>query len=45
MAKICYATVADPANRYRKLAQFCREQGLSPEAEFYGKSFSALEGR
>ena len=45
MAKICCATGADPLRRYKRLAEFSREQGLSPEAEFYEKSFSALEGR
>ena len=45
VAKICYATGADPGQRYKKLAQFCREQGLSSEAEFYEKSIKTLEGR
>lgn len=42
MAKICWATGADPAGRFRKLAEFCREQGLQAEQEFYEKSLAAL---
>ncbi len=42
MAKVCWAAQADPIERYRKLAAFCREQKLSAEAEFYEKSLRAL---
>ncbi len=42
MAKVCWATGADPVQRYRKLAAFCQEHGLKSEAEFYRKSLFAL---
>jgi archaemetzincin len=43
MAKVCWATGADPAERYRRLAEFCEKQGLKDEAEFYTKSLKALD--
>jgi len=46
MAKVCWATGADPLERYSKLAKFCREHELKPEAEFYDKCIGALvEGK
>ena len=43
MAKVCWATGADPTERYRRLAEFCEKQGLKDEAEFYTKSLKALD--
>lgn len=42
MAKVCWATGADPAERYNKLAAFCKERGLEPQAEFYEECISIL---
>ena len=42
MAKICWATGTDPINRYRKLADFCKENGLTDESKFYKKSIGLL---
>lgn len=44
MAKVCWATSADPLERYRKLADFCRSHGLDDEADFYTRSLHALGG-
>ena len=44
MAKVCFATGADPTARYKKLAEYTREQGLIEAAEFYELSKAALEG-
>ncbi|MEJ2717121.1 MAG: archaemetzincin, partial [Deltaproteobacteria bacterium] len=43
VAKIWWATGADPLQRYHALAAFCKEHGLKQEAEFYTKSIKALE--
>ncbi len=45
LAKICWATQADPADRFRKLAEFCKEQGLKPEQVFYEKSLERVTGK
>jgi archaemetzincin len=45
MAKICWATKVDPAERCLKLIDFCRTNKLEPEAEFYEKAFRALGGK
>jgi archaemetzincin len=45
VAKIWWATGADPVERYRNLADFCREHGLSTEQEFYRRSIQALESK
>jgi len=45
VAKLWWVTGADPVARYRKLAAFCKEQGLRPEQKFYEKSIEALGGR
>ena len=45
VAKLWWATGADPVARYRKLAAFCEKQGLKPEQASYEKSIKALEGR
>lgn len=42
VAKVCWGCEADPLERYRKLAEFCRREKLTPEAVFYEKSISAL---
>ncbi len=42
MAKVCWATGADPADRYRKLAAFCEKHGLKTEERFYRRSLEAL---
>jgi len=41
-AKVWWATGAAPAERYRKLADFCRRNGLKPEADFYAQSAARL---
>lgn len=43
LAKVCWATRADPLQRYQKLAAFCKEQGLQGEYERYVKAIEALE--
>ncbi|MBM4031515.1 MAG: hypothetical protein FJ291_06970 [Planctomycetes bacterium] len=45
VAKLWWATGAQPVPRYRTLAEFCKEQGLAPEQEFYEKCVVALEKR
>jgi len=42
MAKVCWATGADPVERHRKLADFCQSHGLDDEADFYKRSLHAL---
>ena len=44
LAKVCWATVSDPVERYRKLKAFCEKHGLKDEAAFYGRSIKALGG-
>jgi archaemetzincin len=44
LAKICWATRADPAERYRKLIEFCKREGLKAEAERYEKLLAAVSG-
>jgi len=44
VCKVCWATGADPVERYRKLAAFCRKNGLKAEAAFYEKSLRTLRG-
>jgi len=45
VAKLWWITGADPVERYRTLAEFCREQGLAPEQESYEKAVKAIEAR
>jgi len=45
LAKVCWATRADPLERFRKLAEFCKTQGLKDEQAFYERSLQALESR
>ena len=42
-AKILYATGANPVDRYQRLAQFCKTQGLTEEMQFFNKAKAALE--
>ncbi|MFB3891931.1 MAG: archaemetzincin [Phycisphaerae bacterium] len=44
-AKLCWATRAEPIVRFRRLAEFCRANGLTAEAEFDEKSIKALGGQ
>ncbi len=45
VAKICWATSADPQKRFTHLADFCRKHSLVDEADFYEKSAAAVEKR
>jgi archaemetzincin len=42
LAKLCYATGADPVKRYQRLAAFCKAHGLRREQEFFEKSVEVL---
>jgi archaemetzincin len=42
LAKLCWATRADPLERYGKLADFCKDQGLKSEEQTYRKLLAAL---
>lgn len=44
-AKIWWITGADPADRYRNLAAFCKDHGLTEQAAFYETSRQALTAR
>jgi archaemetzincin len=41
-AKVWWVTGADPAERYRKLAAFCKTHGLAQQAAVYEKAFRAV---
>jgi archaemetzincin len=43
LAKTCWAMRAEPAARYRKLVEFCKREGLKPQAEAYEKLLAAVE--
>lgn len=43
IAKVLWATGADPVIRYEQLAKFCNKNGLKAEAEFYEKSAKILK--
>jgi archaemetzincin len=45
LAKLCYATGADPGKRFEKLIGFCKANGLKPEQEFYEKSLAVIRGQ
>jgi archaemetzincin len=45
LAKLCWSTRADPAERCRKLIEFCRREGLKPEAAIYEERLTAIEGK
>ena len=42
LAKVCWATGADPLQRYKNLSAFCREAGLPKEREFYDRCIAVL---
>lgn len=42
-AKVCMVARAEPAETYRKLAEFCATNGLAAEAAFYVRSAEALD--
>ncbi len=42
VAKVCWATGAEPAERFRRLAAFCRQHGLGGEGRFYEESAAQL---
>jgi archaemetzincin len=42
MAKICWMAKADPVQRYHRLVDFCHENKLQTEYDFYVKSLLAL---
>jgi archaemetzincin len=43
LAKLCYATGADPAKRFHALIEFHRTHGLKAEQDFCEKSLAALK--
>ena len=45
LAKLCFATGAEPVKRYERLAAFCKAQGLKREQEFFEKSIEVFRGR
>ena len=42
LAKLCWATKADPKGRFGRLAAFCKKHGLKNEQELYERSLAAL---
>lgn len=42
LAKVSWATTTDPIKRYEILLDFCRQHGLTTEAEFFEKSLDSL---
>jgi archaemetzincin len=44
LAKVCWATGADPVDRFTGLASFCRTHGLKEEAEYFEKALTVLKG-
>jgi len=45
LAKLCYATGADPARRFKDLIQFHKARGLKAEQEFCEKSLTAANDK
>ncbi len=45
LAKIRYATGANPEKRFEKLIALCKTDGLKPEQAFYEKSLAAMRGK
>ncbi len=45
LAKLCWATKADPLKRFERLAAFCDAHGLTVEQEFFQKSLTLLRGK
>ena len=44
LAKLCWATKADPEERFERLAAFCEKHGLKTEQAFFRKSLATLRG-
>ncbi|MGO8750087.1 MAG: archaemetzincin [Thermoguttaceae bacterium] len=42
LAKLCWATGADPAKRFERLAEFSKKQGMKREQEFFEQSLARL---
>jgi len=42
LAKVCWATDSDVAERFKLLSAFCKKQGLKAETDFYQKSLKAI---
>jgi archaemetzincin len=42
LAKLCWATSAEPREHFQRLAAFAKAQGFTKEEEFYRKSLTAL---
>ena len=45
LAKLCYATGADPEKRFQALIDFGQARGLKEEADFWQKSLDAIQKR
>ena len=45
LAKLCYATGADPVKRFQKLIVFFKTYGLKEEQEFCEKSLAAMTAK
>jgi archaemetzincin len=45
LAKLCWATKADPEERFEKLIAFCKRNQLDADQQFYEKSLSTLRER
>jgi archaemetzincin len=43
MAKVCWATGTDPAQRLKRLAAFCQAHGLEAQQRFYEKALAILK--
>jgi archaemetzincin len=43
MAKICWFSHVDPAERYRRLAEVCRSHGLIKDAKEFERKYSAMK--
>jgi archaemetzincin len=43
LCKVCWATDADPLERFQRLYRFCIDQGLEKEAAFYQKSIDMVQ--
>ncbi len=43
VAKVWFATGCEPVERFRQLAEFCRQNELPEEADFYAQSVEAVD--
>lgn len=43
LAKLCYATGADPVRRFRQLIGYCKKHGLKKDLPLYEKSLAAIQ--